>query len=86
MFEDNNIQVLEQPAQFPDLNPIEHLWHHLKCQLQQYNIPAKGVCELWERVVDEWNEIRPDVCQNLIESMPRRIQAVISANGGHTRY
>ena len=64
-FEDNNIQVLELPAQSPDLNPIEHLWHHLKSQLQQYNTPAKGVHELWERVVKEWNEIPPHVAKIL---------------------
>ena len=38
------------------------------------------------RVVKEWNEISLKVCQNLIESMPRQIQAVIKANGGHTKY
>ena len=70
----------------PCLNPIEHLWHHLKSQLQQYDTPPKGVHELWEKVVEEWNEISPEVCQNLIESMPRQIQAVIKANGGHTKY
>ena len=81
-FEDNDIQVLSWPAQSPDLNPIEHLWDHL----HKYNTSPHGVHELWDKLVDEWNEIPPEVCQNLIESMPRRIQAVIRAKGGHTKY
>jgi hypothetical protein len=85
-FEDNDIQVLSWPAQSPDLNPIEHLWEHLKRQLRKYDNPPRGGHELWDRLVDEWNEIAPEVCQNIIESMPRRIQAVIKANGGHTKY
>ena len=85
-FEDNDIEVLIWPAQSPDLNPIEHLWHYLKRQLLKYDIPPKGAHELWDRLVDEWNRIPPEVCQGLIESMPRRIQAVIKANGGHTKY
>ena len=85
-FEDNDIQVLSWPAQSPDLNPIEHLWEHLKRQLRKYSNPPRGAHELWDRLVDEWNEIGPEVCQNLIESMPRRIQAVIKAKGGHTKY
>ena len=65
---------------------MEHLWEHLKHQLEQYESPPKGVHELWERVEKEWNEISPEVCQNLIESMPRRIQAIIKVKGGHTKY
>ena len=85
-FKDNHIKVLDWPAQSPDLNPIEHLWEHLKRRLQQYDNPPKGVHELWDRVAEEWNEIPPEVCQTLIESMPRRIEAVIRAKGGHTKY
>jgi len=85
-FEDNNIIVIHWPAQSPDLNPIEHLWFYVKRKLQEYEIPPKGVHELWERVAKEWNEIPSEVCQRLIESMPRRVAAVIKANGGHTKY
>ena len=85
-FEDNDIQLLLWPAQSPDLNPIEHLWVHLKRTLQGYPTPPKGVHELWERVEEEWNGISAETCQNLIESMPRRIKAVIKAKGGHTNY
>jgi hypothetical protein len=64
-------------AQSPDINPIEHLWYYIKSQLLQYEILPKGVHELWEILVKEWNDIPPDVCQNIIESVPRRIKAVI---------
>jgi hypothetical protein len=37
-------------------------------------------------VAKEWVEIPPETCQNLIKSMPRRIEAVLKANGGHTKY
>ena len=85
-FKDNNINVLKWPAQSPDLNPIEHLWHHLKWQLNAYEVPAAGIHELWERVQVEWNGIPKEVCRNLIESMPRRIEAVIKAKGAQTKY
>ena len=84
--EDNNIQVLVWPAQSPDLNAIEHLWVELKKALQRYSSPPKGVYKLWDRIAEEWKKIPPETCQRLIESMPRRIQAVIKAKGGHTKY
>ena len=55
-FSDNYIQVLEWPAQSPDINLIEHLWYHIKSQLLQYEIPPKGVHELWASMVKEWND------------------------------
>jgi transposase len=85
-FSDNDIIVTHWPAQSPDLNPIEHLWFYIKRKLLEYEVPPKGIHELWERVAKEWNEIPPEVCQSLIESMPRRVAAVIKAKGGHTKY
>ena len=47
---------------------------------------AHGIAEFWEMVQKEWNDIPTSVCQNLIESMPRRVQAVLQAKGGYTKY
>jgi len=85
-FQDNGFKVLPWPAQSPDLNPIEHLWDHLKRELGEYERPPNGMIELWERVEKEWNKIEAVVCQNLIESMPRRVAAVLKAKGGYTKY
>ena len=85
-FEDNGFQVLLWPAQSADLNPIEHLWTHLKMKLGEYTQVPNGILQLWERVQEEWEKIELEVCQNLIESMPRRMEAVIRAKGGYTKY
>jgi len=78
--------TLEWPAQSPDLNPIEHLWAHIKKQLNKYDTAPKGILDLWERVQDQWNTIDASVCANLIDSMPRRVAAVIKAKGRWTKY
>ena len=85
-FAAQKISPMPWPSQSPDLNPIEHLWSHLKRQLGAYPTPPKGVHELWDRVQREWAKITPEVCQALIESMPRRIEAVIKVRGGNTKY
>jgi len=58
----------------------------LKRRLGRYEVPPNGMIQLWERVEKEWNEIDGQVCQNLIESMPRHVAAVLKARGGYTKY
>ncbi|KAG1442395.1 hypothetical protein G6F46_013076 [Rhizopus delemar] len=88
-FVDNNFNsdhIYSWPAQSPDLNPIEHVWHHLKLKLSVYDTKAKGVHELWEKIEKERNTFTVDECRRYIDSMPDRCKAVIKAKGGHTRY
>ena len=59
---------------------------HLKRKVAEYPEDPQSIHELWDRVDDEWNKIPKEVCLNLIESMPRRIAAVLKAKGGHTKY
>ena len=74
------------PAQSPDLNPIDHLWEHLKRELGKYPDNATSAAENWKRTSEVWEKIPKEVCQNLIRSMPSRIEAVIRARGGPTKY
>ena len=78
--------VLQWPAQSPDLNPIETLWAIIKCQLNEYETPPSGLLELWDHIEHIWNEISPDTCRKLIESMPKRIEAVLKARGKWTNF
>jgi hypothetical protein len=47
---------------------------------------ATSIHDLWARLVDAWKEISTSLCVDLMESMPGRIDAVLKAKGGYTRY
>jgi len=84
--QDAKIQVLPWPSQSPDLNPIEHIWQYLKVKIGLRKRRPTSIHDLLEVVKEEWNKIPPDLCRRLIETMPDRIQKVIKAKGGSTRY
>jgi hypothetical protein len=83
-FEEKRINVLPWVAQSPDLNPIEHLWAELERRTKGRHPKCKE--ELKTILSTAWNEISSDVTKKLVESMPRRVQAVIEAKGGSTKY
>ena len=50
----------------------------------KYAVTSKD--NLWEILSDCWNNIKASVLQALVKSMPKRVQAVLKAKGGHTNY
>ena len=42
--------------------------------------------ELWTAGVDEWDAIEQDKIDELVRTMPQRIEAVIPAAAGHTKW
>lgn len=47
--------LLQTPPQFPDINPIEHLWSELKRRLEKYDIRSKQ--QLETLLLQEWENI-----------------------------
>lgn len=84
--EENLIASLPWPAQSPDLNPIEHLWDHLGRKVQEHKPHPKNRAELITVLEEEWMKIEENVLENLVNSMPRRIKAVIENKGNPTKY
>lgn len=81
-----NIQVMDWPPRSPDMNPIEHLWDTLKKSVRRHLPAPRNLQELERVVLLEWDNIPQETIQNLITSLPRRVQAVIRARGGVTHY
>ncbi len=77
-FKDHGIPVLNWPANSPDLNRIVK-------RKMRYARPNNAE-ELKATIRATWALITPEQCHRLIDSMPRRIAAVIQAKGAPTKY
>lgn len=81
----NNIRLINMPAKSPDLNPIEHLWDLMKSRV--HALPQQPNLATLQRDINRvWAGINQRDIQQYAGSMRSRCQAVIAANGGHTRY
>ncbi len=83
---DNELSLLKWLPQSPDLNPIEHLWDVVKREIHIKDMQPTNLQQLRDAIISIWNKISEKCFQRLVESMPRRIKAVLKVKGGPTRY
>jgi transposase len=76
--------LLETPPQSPDINPIENLWSLLETKIRKCKYSSREM--LIENLKQEWDKIDQEVTANLVNSMPRRLQAISDAKSLHTKY
>jgi transposase len=74
------------PANSPDLNPLENLWHLLRTNVKKRDPKPMRKEDLIEALKEEWEKLDIKKVNALIDSMPRRMKAVINAEGGTTHY
>jgi hypothetical protein len=66
------------------LNPLKHLWRDLKIAVQRHS--PSNLTELERICREEWEKLPKYRCAKLVESYPRRLEAVITAKGASTKY
>jgi hypothetical protein len=74
------------PPNSPDLNPIENIWAYMKRIITTKHRYVSSKTEMMCIIQEMWDNFTDKQWDGLIESMPRRMAAVIKAKGGHTRY
>lgn len=81
----HNIPTLQNwPPSSPDLSPIETLWWKMKKKLRKD--PAKSKEDLKNKINTVWDSISSAECAALVDTMPRRIEAVIKRHGDTTQW
>ncbi len=76
-FNDHGVTVLDWPANSPDLNLVKRKMRGTR---------PNNADDLKVAIKATWASITPEQCHRLIASIPLRIDAVIHAKGGTTKY
>lgn len=85
------IDLIDWPPRGADLNPMENMWAEVKRTLRDSwpeADPPRTQDDLWDLVSDAWLEVGEGdrFVSRLIDSMPRRMERVINAEGSWTQY
>jgi transposase len=83
----HGIPVMAWPPYPPDLIPIESMWDKLKEYISTYHQEHVTNYELLRTIVyDVWQSVDAGFLEKQLNSMRERCEAVIQANGTHTRF
>ena len=82
---DNYINWWRTPAESPDINPIENLWHELKEYIRREVKPTRQD-ELVNGIKDFWKTVDLAKCTKYIKHLRKVIPKIIELKGAATGY
>ena len=83
--EDHQVNWWRTPAESPDCNPIENIWHELK-EYQRREVKPKTKQELIDGINAFWDTVDIDKCTKYIRHLRKVIPKVIELQGAATGY
>jgi len=86
LMETEGVKHMEWPAVSPNMNPIEDMWSEVTRTVDASANQPTNLAELRQAVIDAWQVLPLQTLATLIDSMPRRVQAMYDAHGGNTKY
>ena len=84
-FASNGIEWWKTPAESPDLNPIENLWHELKEYIRR-EVKPKNKADLLDGIRKFWGTVSMQKCQKYIGHLKKVIPKVIEFQGDAAGY
>ena len=82
---DNRINWWRTPAESPDINPIENLWHELKEYIRR-EVKRIRQEELVNGIKDFWETVDLVKCSKYIKHLRKVIPKIIELKGAATGY
>ena len=78
--------MLDWPPASLDMNPIENLWSIMKRRMRLIGAVRKQ--EIIASFLKVWfkDEEIQEMSKKLVNSMPSRVEALLAAKGGNTKY
>ena len=84
-FEAESINWWRTPAESPDLNPIENVWHELKEYIRR-EVKPRTKEQLVRGIQEFWATVDKEKCQKYIRHLRKVIPRIIELNGDATGY
>ena len=75
----HKINQISFPANSPDLNPIENVWHVMKSKVAKFH--PSNISQLKSIIKKIWKDFPRKMAENLANSMTKRCKLVIDAKG-----
>ena len=89
-FDDVHARMFHIPPRSPDINPIENVFNNVKQELREFALRTHLTHESYDsfclRVQHTLLHFSPAIIDRTIESMPKRMDAIIKAKGQRIKY